>query len=189
MPVVTHDSASQRVAVHATGRTYGDRPLAIVYDLDERDECTDTGYIVALSAPIVPIDDEDREIIFRDAVLDDARRGEWLANWGGPSDAYDEPDEWIEHHADLGEPHQIVERFSELLRRHWPTSQDVETAVAQAIVRAMPGDHAAGQDRIERIGDAMRWLAASLPMLDAAVRPDGRVMLIDRHTATPEAST
>ena len=182
MPIITHDSASQRVSVRATGRDYGGRPLAIVYDIDNRGERTDTGYIVALTESVVPIDDEDREIVFRDAVLDDLRRGEWLANWGGPSDAYDDPGEWIAHHADLGEPREIVERFAELMRRHWPTSQDVETDIARTIVRAvaMPGDHDAGQNRIERIGDAVRWIAASLPMLDAAVLPDGRAQLFDR---------
>lgn len=181
MSIITHDSASQRVSVHATGRTYGGRPLAIVHDLDERGERTDTGYIVALTESVVPIDDEDREIVFRAAVLDDLRRGEWLANWGGPSDAYDDPDRWIAHHADLGEPREIVERFAELLRRYWPTSQDVEIVVAQAIVQAMPGDVPAGQERINRIGDAVRWLAASLPMLDAARLSDGRVQLLERQ--------
>ena len=188
MTIRTYDQSSQPVEVVTTDRTHRGRPLAIVYDLVNGDR-VDTGYIVALCRDH---DYGDRDISFHSAVPVagvDYHGGEWLTNFGSQSDAYDDPREWITHNADLGEPHQIVERFSELLRRHWPTSQDVETAVAQAIVRAMPGDHAAGQDRIERIGDAMRWLAASLPMLDAAVRPDGRVMLIDRHTATPEAST
>lgn len=183
MPIITHDSALQRVSVHATGRTYGGRPLAIVHDLDERGERTDTGYIVALTESVVPIDDEDREIVFRDAVLDDLRRGEWLANWGGPADRYDDPDEWITHNADLGEPREVVERFAELMRRHWPGTDGAEIVTAKGVARALPCERACGQYRIERIDSAVRWLAASLPMLDAAVLPNGRVQLFDRQEA------
>lgn len=174
--MMTYDSASQRVAVRLTDRTYGDRRLAIVADLDEHDQPTGTGYIVAITADTEPIVDG-HEIGFRSPIVDDSARGEWLANWGGPSDQYDDAESWITHHADIGDSRDIVELFAELMRRKWGDSAGTAATVARAIVRAVPCAHECGQDRITRIDDAVRWLAACCDDIDAYVCDDGRVRL------------
>lgn len=173
MAIITHDSASQRVAVQPTDRTYRGRPLAIVYDLDERGERVDTGYIVALTPHCTAIGDEDREIVFRDGVSDDLSRGEWLANWGGSSDAYDEPERWIAHHADLGDTLDLCERFAELIRRH--TGEMDPPLNFAALCDAV----ATGDTVLSTPEDAIRWLAGSLPGLDASLDL-GRVTLFAR---------
>lgn len=174
MTTTTYDSASQRVCVAPTNRQYRGRPLAIVYDLDERGERTDTGYIVALTPHCAAIDDEDREIVFRAPVLGDLSRGEWLADWGGVSDKYDDPDKWVIHNADLGDTLELCERFAELLRRH---AGELDPPIDVAALCGAVKIH-----RVATIGDAIRWLAGSLPMLDAYAWHDGRVVLFDCDT-------